>query len=64
MTKEVFQAEFVKAAEKAEANLNVTDICKAIGISRSLYYRWRRGQNAPIQLARKAVILVLKEMQP
>lgn len=64
MTKEKFHQELVAASAAVEQHLSVSDICKALFIDRSVYYRWLTGKNAPIILARHAVIQVLHGLVP
>ena len=64
MTKKRFHQELVAAASEAEKHLSVADICRALFIGRSVYYRWIKGKNAPIVLARHAVIQILHGLVP
>jgi len=64
MTKEKFHEEFVKAADAVEQNKSISEICKLIGIGRSVYYRWKKGKNAPILIARHATIHLLQGLLP
>lgn len=64
MTKEKFHTEFTAAAEAAEKHHSVRDICKYLFIGRSIYYRWRKGKNAPIVIARYAAVEILLGLIP
>lgn len=64
MTKTEFHEQFVKAANAAEQNRSIEELRKRIGISRSVYYRWKQGKNAPILIARHAAIHLLRGLVP
>lgn len=60
MTKEKFFVEFNSVTEEAEKQFSIKHLCTEIGIGRSVYYRWKNGRNAPIRIAREAVVHLLR----
>jgi hypothetical protein len=61
-TKEEFHSELIELSALVEQKMCIKQLCSLVGVDRGSYYKWLRGDNAPILLLRRAMLAVMREL--